>query len=44
MYYQTLVRWNVDANVDAKPEMPRKNSEAEYLGFQATPLQEGDLN
>lgn len=30
MYYQTLIRWNVDS--DEKPEMPSQNSEAGNVG------------
>lgn len=39
-FYQTLIRWNVDANIDTKPEMPSKNSETGSLGPNA-PLWEG---
>ena len=39
-FYQSMIRWNVDANIDAKPEMPSKNSETGSLGPNA-PLWEG---
>ena len=41
-YYQSMVRWNVDSGL--KPEMPSQNSEDEYLGPQATPLEEETLD
>lgn len=31
-FYQSMIRWNIDANIDAKPEMPSKNSEAGTMG------------
>lgn len=31
-FYQSMIRWNVDANIDAKPEMPSENSEAGTMG------------
>jgi len=39
-FYQSMIRWNVDANIDTKPEMPSKNSETGSLGPNA-PLWEG---
>lgn len=27
-----MIRWNVDANIDTKPEMPSENSETGGLG------------
>lgn len=42
MYYQTLIRWNVDGGL--KPEMPCENSEAGTMGPIAAPLQEDDLD
>lgn len=39
MYYQTLIRRNVDGG--AETEMPSQNSEDECLGSQAGPLWEG---
>ena len=31
-FYQSMIRWNVDANIDTKPEMPSENSEAGTMG------------
>lgn len=31
-FYQLMCRWNVDANIEPEPEMPRKNSEAGHQG------------
>ena len=31
-FYQSMIRWNVDVNIDEKPEMPSKNSEAGAMG------------
>lgn len=39
-FYQLMCRWNVDANIGPKPEMPSKNSETGGLGPNA-PLWEG---
>lgn len=39
-FYQSMIRWNVDANIGTKPEMPSKNSETGSLGTNG-PLWEG---
>lgn len=31
-FYQSMIRWNVDANVGLKPEMPCENSEGDTQG------------
>ena len=31
-FYQSMIRWNVDANIGPKPEMPSENSKAGYQG------------
>lgn len=31
-FYQSMIRWNVDANRDAEPEMPCENSEDGTMG------------
>ena len=39
-FYQSMIRWNVDADLVAKPEMPSENSETGDLGTNS-PLWEG---
>lgn len=31
-FYQSMIRWNVDADIDTKPEMPSENSKAGTMG------------